>query len=416
MKKLLRLSTVLVLFLSTVGILNIFTSNRVQALSDEPIQTVQNLIENINNNEWANIPDLWSTDRKETISGFLEEPSNAENHDGIYNILNARLDNWKEIPSEFKESFPFVQDNSLLYYVAIDLNVNKEDEFYLNGINYFLVELVQEGDSWKISQFANAPLEIISSLNIGFNTLDEEDMETINDLRLEGEIVNRNFDLISTNSMDIYELNSQRGPTPLSPQEVQNRLGPESIVDDTANEHIPPSDIKVYITGNVPANSIYGCTKCRKVIGFDYYIKNVLPNEWEIYWQPAALRAGALCVKMYGWYGVKHPLASLVNANIYDDEKSQVYAFDSAKISTTEAINDTNGIGVQRKVDKKLFLTEYRRGVAGTAGTAGSGKVSQNGTEYLAIQGKNPSQILGYYYNGSAVVGGSSRTIEFFTY
>ncbi|USK57856.1 hypothetical protein LIS82_26950 (plasmid) [Cytobacillus solani] len=72
--------------------------------------------------------------------------------------------------------FPNMDESSLLYYIAVDYKVFEEDVFHMNGVNYFLVELVNENNDWKIKQVQNAPIDILKSYELGFNSEDEKAM------------------------------------------------------------------------------------------------------------------------------------------------------------------------------------------------------------------------------------------------
>ncbi|WP_257140282.1 MULTISPECIES: hypothetical protein [Bacillus cereus group] len=74
------------------------------------------------------------------------------------------------------------------------------------------------------------------------------------------------------------------------------------------------------------------------------------------------------------------------------------------------------GQGIHRKDNQSLFLTEYRAGAVGNAGIKASGRVSQNGSNYLANIGWLPYEILKYYYNDSDKVGGVGKEYQFFVY
>ncbi|MBV6714411.1 hypothetical protein [Paenibacillus chitinolyticus] len=56
-------------------------------------------------------------------------------------------------------------------------------------------------------------------------------------------------------------------------------------------------------------------------------MKNTLPNEWSPNFKEESLKAGALVVKMYGWYAAYYPLANQVGADIYADTRSQAFTY-----------------------------------------------------------------------------------------
>jgi hypothetical protein len=51
---------------------------------------------------------------------------------------------------------------------------------------------------------------------------------------------------------------------------------------------------------------------------FQYYVENVLPDEWIASWPDEALEAGAIAVKEYGWYWVNNWRGGSLNGTCYD--------------------------------------------------------------------------------------------------
>jgi len=72
-------------------------------------------------------------------------------------------------------------------------------------------------------------------------------------------------------------------------------------------------------------------------IDFKYYVKHVLPNEWIHFWPDESLRAGAMAVKMYGWFWVDYP----GTWDVRDDVCDQVYEPAVEYESTNDAVDFT---------------------------------------------------------------------------
>lgn len=323
---------------------------------------------------------------------------------------------------------PKLNEDSLLYYVAIDMSVHKESKHFLNGINYHLIEMVEENGLYKINRFSNAPVDIIETLGVGFGTSDELEMAKIDKSKYVGKIINRSGKVIETNKADSSQMKQRRGgkekPTL---EEINNELKAPSSnnineitisdLPSVTEQHVEPSWIDVYLTGKYSQNTnYYKCSGCVRDVDFYHYQTDVLPNEWVVTWLSRALQSGALCVKMYGWYAVKDPLHDDLNADIRDDTYDQVYKIGTSYSTTNSAIDAMGGIGLHRKDNSNLFLTRYKAGTPGLKGTMYSGIVEQEGTQVLAKEGKYVYEILGYYYNNSSYVGGSGKIFEFFTY
>jgi hypothetical protein len=71
---------------------------------------------------------------------------------------------------------------------------------------------------------------------------------------------------------------------------------------------VPPATIRVY---NINAGAI-------ETYNFEYYVENVLPNEWLSGWDAASLDAGAMAVKTYGWYWVNNWAGGSLDGTCYD--------------------------------------------------------------------------------------------------
>jgi hypothetical protein len=80
-------------------------------------------------------------------------------------------------------------------------------------------------------------------------------------------------------------------------------------------------------------------------LDFREYVKNVLPNEWPNAWPTESLRAGAIAVKMFGWwrYNVVRlaPGARPPGVDVVDNTCDMVFWPNSAKPPTSAAVDDT---------------------------------------------------------------------------
>jgi Stage II sporulation protein len=437
MKKLFSLLMGLILLLSVIAIT---VPQNVKANDLSPFSVVDEMIKYENSSEWSKIPNLWSQDRKDIYSSFVENKENLENKIGMFNIKKAEITNWKELDPEYVSPYTDVKQEAKFYYVAVNTEVHREDTFFVNGINYHLVAVVLENGNWKIAQFSTAPVDIFEAEGKGFGTYDEREMANMLKQRHHGKIINRQGEIIGNGDFSprdesvsttygLYsEPESEPEPDPVETEiiiddpsidqnsEPAQTTDPDSseIINYSIADHKKPTYIKVYMTSS-HNKTYYGCYGCTRSIVFDTYVDNVLPNEWVSSWPANSLRVGAYAAKMYGWYAVYYPLANAVGAHVYDDTRSQVYKAATSKSSTNSAVDYTNGKGIHRRDNKALFLTEYRAGYYRSGGKS-LGIVWQNGTNYWANQGKSVTWMLSYYYDGSSKVGGTGRTFEYFSY
>lgn len=79
-----------------------------------------------------------------------------------------------------------------------------------------------------------------------------------------------------------------------------------------------------------------------EAVPFDRYVKTVLPREFPPYWPVEALEAGALAVKSYAWYHVRHPWRD--GCDISNTTRHQLYCPDCGNAPTARsnrAVDDT---------------------------------------------------------------------------
>lgn len=139
-----------------------------------------------------------------------------------------------------------------------------------------------------------------------------------------------------------------------------------------------------------------------QTVNFDQYCRDVLPNEWYPSWSVASLEAGAIAVKMFGWYHRLHPVT--VGGFTFDVDNTvnfQTYREQSEQDSTDRAYYVTRSLAY---VPPSLEIQElnYRAGYENNPNWQyrNAGKMAQWGSEYLASLGRTPLQILQFYFTG----------------
>lgn len=146
-------------------------------------------------------------------------------------------------------------------------------------------------------------------------------------------------------------------------------------------------------------------------VDFYYYLKNVLPNEWTALADPMeSLKAGAMAVKMYGWYRCYNHKYFGLGFDVYDTIVDQVYKAGSEHVRSTEAINSVAGIAIIN-TDGLIFETQYNA----RAQSKHSGYMSQIGANILAKNGYTWLQICDYYYSNSCKSEGSISSFNYYS-
>lgn len=136
---------------------------------------------------------------------------------------------------------------------------------------------------------------------------------------------------------------------------------------------------------------------------FKFYVEHVLPNEWPSGDMSAALEAGAIAVKEYGWYWVNNWRGGSYNGTCYDVDDTTNYQYFcescATPTSTNNAIFDTwQWLARQSGA---IFETSFGAGSASCANVNGAW-MSQNGTQVCAEDGYLWPQIVTTFYNGVA--------------
>ncbi len=170
-----------------------------------------------------------------------------------------------------------------------------------------------------------------------------------------------------------------------------------------SSSYRPPVTIRV---DNVSTGTV-------QTYDFEYYVENVLPNEWIASWPAAALEAGAVAVKTYGWYWINNWRGGSLKGTCYDaqggryangtcDVDYQCFVPGTATSSTTDQVENTwNWIAQQRS---EVFEASYNSGFRSDAcgqydGTAASGQLmSQWGTVACSNDGYGWRRIVTTYY------------------
>lgn len=166
-----------------------------------------------------------------------------------------------------------------------------------------------------------------------------------------------------------------------------------------------PSVIRVAIR---PLNNPRGPILWVQTVGFQNYCEDVLPNEWMPSWDAETLRAGAVAVKMFGWYHTLHPVT--MDGWTFDVDNTtnfQEYNYQSGTYPTNTAIRDTWRT-VYVPSTGEITELDYRAGIANEVNWPflGTNIMSQWGSQYWGSVGRltYPS-ILAMYYTGRQIRG-----------
>ncbi|AGL03319.1 SpoIID/LytB domain-containing protein [Desulfoscipio gibsoniae] len=320
-----------------------------------PAMVVEQLVYELDSQNYDALINLWISQEQDELRQFFSSPDAKAKGEGFHSIKDAKLLSLKQLPIEAgtdygAEATDYISEygDACLYYVALDLKVRNESKYFINGANYLLVLLVPESDQWKIALMPKAPVGVLNQDGFGFD--DEAEKKAIKrqkHLEKTGEVINENGTVIEDLAASPEQnLEEKGGKDTLHIFKEDAELSKSDASIAATDDHTVPSTIRVYLTNS----------GTNKSFEFYYYVKNVLPNEWYSNWPDKSLQAGALAVKMYGWYRVYVPKYPGKGYDVRDDDSDQTFKVNSEVTSCTAAINAVGGIGVDRK-DGNLFAT-----------------------------------------------------------
>lgn len=143
------------------------------------IEVMEGYFNDINESRWTNVDKWFVKEDANVIKSFLDDKDNQEKKLGLHNIRKARLVNWKELPYDYARNY--VPSSNIeqyrdkkVFYVAVDYKVYHENEYNINGVNYFFVVLVLEDNKWRIASIPLVPVNSIIFDGYGFGTEDEK--------------------------------------------------------------------------------------------------------------------------------------------------------------------------------------------------------------------------------------------------
>lgn len=384
------MSVILTLGCLSVSAANISVDNEEVMFSG----LINNIINSFNNKDYKSLINCADgTMANDWYDLFLgpESASYEKNNVGFWSIDNIELKRYKLVSNDKVPSGSVHYDDYSMYYdvktiyIGLDIEAESDSADIFSGSNYFIWVLGKKNQDgqYKILQWSQPIIREIENAGIDFGDGDENLQKAVQDARINGKIIDGQKKIIEDRSKaSIYSENSV---TPLT-------------VNDPDDCPIP-STIRVKLSSGTIS-----------YVNFYDYVKNVLPNEWIASADPMeSLKAGAMCVKMYGWYRCYNYKYYGNGYDVKDTTADQVYKAGTEHSRSTEAINAVGGIGLKNTAGL-IFETQY----TATATTANGGKVGQNKANTLANQGYTWHQICNYFYSYSDKSTGDTATFRYY--
>lgn len=410
----------LVIFSLLLNSVSAYAATNTKSEPNDPVVVINGMLESIENQNPQDYIKHFTKENRIEMEAYLLDNSGTP----FFREKSASLIKVKELPQEIAKTAASLTESELesgtrAYYAEINFKVDKQDKWLYNGANHRLIVMTIEDNNWKIARISVPSIKYLNETGQSFKSKEEEAALKIEDaLQKKGIVIDLEGNIIENLASAEEDLAREKGKEKgdITQYQVSASSNP-TYVAGTTSEYTRPSYIKVYFLNSTNKN--YWGKSTASVPFYDYCI-DVLPNEWYASWYttaPAAVKAGALAAKMYGWYHVYHPKwnYSPYYADVKDGDTDQVYVVNSRHTNTTKAINDVGGIGLDRPSGSSyiLFETQYIDGSYAAGGQNG-GKMWQNGTKYWADQGDGYTFMCHYYYDYSTNTGG--QLAHFFYY
>jgi hypothetical protein len=208
---------------------------------------------------------------------------------------------------------------------------------------------------------------------------------------------------------------------------ITGRAGPRSGDAGAAHGAKPESSCSGYSSNTIPPGTItvdnVG-TGTVQTYDFQYYVENVLPDEWIASWPDESLESGAVAIKEYAWYWTNNWRGGSVGSTCYDvqggtygntgteadcDTNYQCFIPGSATSVTDEAVESTWPSLARRS--GAIFETSYVAGSYSCANVNGN-ELYQDGSDTCANDGYNWYSIFSTFYSGMAFSVGAAMCTD----
>nr|WP_026073719.1 SpoIID/LytB domain-containing protein [Acetivibrio cellulolyticus] len=329
---------------------------------------------------------LTSGDLNSSFSDLFLGPDSYEyrkKNIGLWNLNRFKTINYKQVsndqvPRSSVNYNDYTEYAELVtYYVCCDITTKENNSDMCSGMNNFIFVFGKDNNGeYKLLQWSQ---HIIKEMQ-------ESNLASVCEIgALKNNIINGRLD-----------------GTALGSKKEQSWKYDDLAKIENDPFYCPmPSQIRVKIKGTGEISTV----------DFYYYIKNVLPNEWTALADPMeSLKAGAMAVKMYGWYRCYNYKYYGMGFDVYDTTVDQVYKAGSEHERSTEAINAVAGIGI-RNASGLIFETQYNAHDQ----KQHSGYISQIGANSLADKGYSWVDICNYYYSNSNKSTGNISSFDYYS-
>lgn len=365
------------MMLLTIGF--VFQNNKINATQDTYVTDLIEKYFSYMGTDWNSFSELYEDSQVNCMKNFLNDTSSIDNHVGVLNVKNADLIECSEISyNEATEllSENYLKDNSRFFVVKANYSTYNNTEYFVNGIQYNLISLIQEDGDWKVCEFA------------GYEYND-------NALNIEKNLSTKLASSLNTSTI------------------VRNSILTTAQTSSKAkNKRTIPTDNTTIVYGTYDSSGNY---KSKKTLNFHDYCIGVTAGECRgSEFDGKARKAIIMAIKTYTWHYKIVPIDSVHGVNIKNTMQSYAPGKVSENSKVTSNYNAIKNIWME-SYSGAIFEALYKKGTYGSqTNYKNSGELKQKGCRYLVdTTNKTFYECVHYYYdNSSASTGGKIRFFD----
>lgn len=124
--------------------------------SGDPGKVIDQAVVHLNSQQWDKWSELWVPEDREDIRQFLKEQSGDV---GLKNVKKAKLVRRVDVTGKVPIDPDYLFVDVRVYYLELNLTVNKEDKIFKNGLNKQMIVMVKKtvDAPWTIRQWGTSP-------------------------------------------------------------------------------------------------------------------------------------------------------------------------------------------------------------------------------------------------------------------
>ena len=308
-------------------------------------QVIYDSFELINRGDWNNWSQCFASEVQKDYEKLVSKPENFINNIGILTVKTAEVQSIEKVSDGYTATvYPELQayfaDESAYdcYKVSVDIDVNENNGYFDNGINDYLITIVNDRGNWKIASITFCP-PVLRNADTG---------------------------VYSTNGSAYGHYTCGDEPTTINVKDEKGDI----------HENVDFTDFIINVTCNEIGNmgycndAIKANSMAAKMAGWYFILGGYYaPMGYDIEYQ---------------WVAYKSYLATT-------EANTQI---------VTDAVSEIDGYRLVTNVGK-VFFTSYFDGNNDDTGYH-TGRMRQNGSQYLAVTYNYDWEDILHYYDDSS--------------